>query len=116
MVRAYLHVLNAPEHLIQGEIFNVGYHNHTVLELGKMIQEIVGKERPVELVVTPSNDNRSYHVSSHKIAKKLNFHPQFSIERAVADLLSAFVQGKIPHSLDDPRYFNIKTMKAVNLK
>ena len=116
MVRAYLHVLDAPKEKIQNEIFNVGYHNHTVMALGQMAQKIVGKKRPVELVVEETNDNRSYHVSSEKIAKKLSFYPKHTIEQAIEDLLHAFESGKLPDSLNDNRYFNIKTMKAVELK
>lgn len=116
MVRAYLHVLDAPKEKIQGEIFNVGYHNHTVLQLGKMVQEIVGKKKPVELVIETTNDNRSYHVSSKKIAEKLGFQPKHTIENAVEDLVKAFENGKLPDSMSDIRYVNIKTMKAVNLQ
>jgi len=116
IVRAYLHVLDSPKEKIQGEVFNAGYHNHTVLQLGKMVQKIVGRKRPVDLVVEPTNDNRSYHVSSQKIASKLGFHPLYSVERAVEDLVEAFEQGKLPDAMNDIRYVNIKTMKAVNLK
>ncbi|PIS02108.1 MAG: UDP-glucose 4-epimerase [Chlamydiae bacterium CG10_big_fil_rev_8_21_14_0_10_42_34] len=116
MVAAYLLVLEAPAEKIQGQIFNAGYHNHTVLALGKMVQEIVGKKRPVELEVEPTNDNRSYHVSSEKIAKTLNFQPKFTIEDAVKDLLAAFESNKLPEAMTDIRYVNIKTMKAVDLK
>lgn len=116
MVRAYLLVLESPKEKIQGETFNVGYHNHTVLALGKMVQEIVGKKRPVELIVEPTNDNRSYHVSSEKIAKELNFLPKFTIEDAVKDLVAAFETDKLPNAMEDIRYVNIKTMKAVSLK
>lgn len=116
MVRAYILVLGSPKEKIQGETFNVGYHNHTVLRLGQIVQEIVGKKRPVELVVEPTNDNRSYHVSSEKIARKLGFTPKFTIEDAVTGLVAAFEAGKLPNSMDDIRYVNIKTMKAVNLQ
>jgi nucleoside-diphosphate-sugar epimerase len=116
MVRAYLHILESPKEKVQGEIFNVGYHNHTVLQLGKMVQEIVGKKTPVELLVELSNDNRSYHVSSDKIKEKLGFVPKHTIEDAVEDLVEAFELGKLPEALSDIRYVNIKTMKAVNLQ
>lgn len=116
MVRAYIHILGAPKEKIQGEIFNAGYHNHTVMELGKIVQKIVGKKRPVELAVHPTDDNRSYHVSSEKIAKVLGFRPRYTIEMAVADLVDAFSKGLLPNALEDIRYVNIKTMKAVNLQ
>lgn len=116
MVAAYLLVLEAPAEKIQGEIFNAGYHNHTVLQLGKIVEEIVGKKRPVTLTIEPTNDNRSYHVSSRKIAQKLGFRPQFTIEDAVKDLVAAFEAKKLPNPMEDIRYVNIKTMKAVNLR
>lgn len=116
MVRAYIHVFESPVEAIDREIFNVGYHNHTVIQIAQMVQKIVGKKRNVDLVVEPTNDNRSYHVSSEKIAKKLGFKPMFSIETAVEGLVQAFESGKLPNSMNDPRYFNIQTMKAVNLQ
>ncbi|MCB1107758.1 MAG: NAD-dependent epimerase/dehydratase [Chlamydiia bacterium] len=115
MVRAYLHVLEAPSENIQGEIFNVGYHNHSVQELGTIVQTTVGKKKVVDLEQIPTNDNRSYHVSSEKISTKLGFIPKYTIQDAVDGLIEAFEQGKLPNSLEDKRYFNIKTMKAVNL-
>lgn len=115
MVRAYIHVLNAPAEKIQGETFNVGYHNHTVLDLGKMVAQIVGKKRPVELTIEPTNDNRSYHVSSKKIADKLGFVPKYTIENAVEDLLQAFEERKLKDPMNNIAYVNIKTMKSVNL-
>lgn len=115
MVRAYIHVLESEDQKIQGEIFNVGYHNHKVIDLGKMVTEIVGKKREVILQIIPTNDHRSYHVCSEKIQKKLNFTTRYKIEDAVTDLVNAFEVGKLPNSLEDKRYFNIKTMKEVNL-
>lgn len=115
MVRAYLWVLNMPKEKIQGEIFNVGYHNHTVEGLAEMVRAIVEKKRPVEVLFEPTEDSRSYHVSSEKIAQKLGFFPQFSIEDAVEGLVTAFEQGLLPNSLEDPRYFNIQTMKQLEL-
>ncbi len=116
MIRAYVHVLESPKEKIQNEIFNVGYHNHTVMELAKMAQEIVGQRKPVELTVEPTDDNRSYHVSSEKIAEKLNFKPQHTIKNAIEDLVQAFETGKLQDALNNASYFNIKTMKAVNLQ
>lgn len=115
MVRAYLHVLEAPTEKIQGEIFNVGYHNHSVSALGEIVKQAVGKKKEVSLEKVSTDDNRSYHVSSEKIAKKLGFRPKYTIEDAVDSLVEAFEQGKLPDSLQNKRYFNIKTMKEVNL-
>ncbi len=116
MVRAYLHVLSVPAEKIQGETFNVGYDNHPVLELGKIVQRVVGNKRNVDLEIIPSNDNRSYHVSSKKIAEQLGFTPEHTIEDAVESLLEAFEGRKLDNPLENMYYFNIKRMKSVHLQ
>ncbi len=113
MVDSYVHVLEASEEKVQGEIFNVGYHNHSVLDIGKIVAEEV---QGVQMEVVPTNDNRSYHVCSKKIAEKLGFVPKRDLKDAIHSLIEAFKEGKLPNSLEDPRYFNIKTMKMANLK
>jgi nucleoside-diphosphate-sugar epimerase len=113
MVEAYLHVLQQPAEKVQGEVFNVGYHNHTVREIGEIVAHAVGN---CEMEILPTHDNRSYHVSSQKIAAKLNFVPRRTLEEAVHDLIEAFQAGKLPDSLKDKRYFNIQTMKELELK
>lgn len=113
MVDAYLCVLAAPKEKIQGEIFNVGYHNHTVKEIGEMVAKLV---KNCEVEIVPTADNRSYHVSSSKITNKLQFVPLRTIEDAVQSLIDAFEAGKLPNSMEDKRYFNIKTMNSLSLQ
>ena len=64
----------------------------------------------------PSDDHRSYHISSEAIRKELGYSPIRTIEDAVTDLVDAFDAGKIPHPLTDDRYYNIKVMQALGLK
>ena len=113
MVDVYLLLLAAPADKIDGKVFNAGYENHTVMQLARMVQTQVGNH--VKLVVKPTNDPRSYHVSSRKIQQQLGFTPHHAIDQAVGDLITAFNRGKLPNSLDDPRYFNIKMMQRLNL-
>ncbi|MFA5250275.1 MAG: SDR family oxidoreductase [Parachlamydiales bacterium] len=115
MVRAYIQVLQAPSAKVQGEIFNVGSDNQTVLELARMAAKIVGRKKAVELIKEETNDNRSYRISSEKIKAKLGFEPLYNIEKAIEDLMGAFEKGLLPNALEDKLYFNIKMMKAVNL-
>ncbi len=113
MVDAYLLMLSLPDEKIAGKIYNVGSENHTVMELGEMVRDIVGPD--VQLVVEPTNDNRSYHISSAKIERELGFTCKRTIADAVRDLVDAFAKGLLPDSLTDPRYFNIKRMQEVSL-
>jgi nucleoside-diphosphate-sugar epimerase len=114
MVDAYLLLLEAPKIDIEGEIFNVGFENQTVTELSETVKKVVGPD--VKLITTPTNDNRSYHISSEKIKKKLGFIASHSIEEAANDLKIAFEKGLLPNSFTDNKYFNIKVMQSIELK
>jgi nucleoside-diphosphate-sugar epimerase len=114
MAAVYLRLLEATDDQVSGRIFNAGYQNHTVLELAEMIRSVVG--RSTEIVTTPSDDNRSYHISSEKIRRELGFVPTHTIEDAARGLLDGFRAGKIPEPMTDIRYYNIKTMQAIHLK
>jgi len=114
MAQAYIKSLEWPDEKIDGKIFNVGFDNFTVKEIANKVRAVVGDN--IEIVTTPSDDNRSYHVSSVKIKKELGFEAQHSIEDAVRDLVAAFQAGMIPNSMTDSRYYNIKTMQKIKLK
>ncbi|CCQ50025.1 NAD-dependent epimerase/dehydratase family protein [Crocosphaera watsonii] len=114
MTDLYVKCLDYPDEAIDGKIFNAGYENHKVKEIAEMVQNVVGKQ--VEIVTTPTNDNRSYHVSSEKIKQELGFVPQHTIEEASEDLVKAFKAGLIPDAMTDIKYFNIKTMQALEMK
>ena len=114
MVETYLAVLNASKDQVAGEIFNAGIENQTVLELAETVQRVMGED--VKLVTTPTNDNRSYHISSKKIADKLGFVPSHTIAEAAQDLKNALETGLLKDSLTDERYFNIRRMQTLHLK
>ena len=114
MAEAYMVILDAPDEKVSKKVFNVGCENHSVLELAKTVQEVVSGN--VKLVVSPTDDLRSYHVSSEKILKELGFATRHSIKQASIDLVQAFEKGLLPNSLEDERYFNIKRMQSIHLE
>ena len=71
MARAYEALIIAPKSKVSGEIFNVGYENHSVLELANIVKKNIGDD--VTLNSSPTHDNRSYHISSKKNKKNLRF-------------------------------------------
>ena len=113
MARAYEALIIAPKSKVSGEIFNAGYENHSVLELANIVKKNIGDD--VTLNSSPTNDNRSYHISSKKIKKTLDFDTKYTITNAVVDLKKAFENELLPNSLNDEKYFNIKRMKSVQL-
>ena len=114
MIRAYETLIKAPQNKVAGEIFNAGYENCSVSELANIVKNIIGSD--VKLNSQPTNDNRSYHISSKKIKETLGFETNKTIYDAVKDLKSAFEKGLLPNSLTDERYFNIKRMNNIQLK
>jgi nucleoside-diphosphate-sugar epimerase len=114
MAQAYIKSLEWSDEVIDGKIFNVGFDNFTVSEIAEKVRKVVGED--IEIVTTPSDDNRSYHVSSAKINKELGFVAQHSLEDAIRDLVASFQAGKIPNPMTDSRYYNIKTMQNISLR
>jgi nucleoside-diphosphate-sugar epimerase len=114
MVYAYERILVSPESKINGEIFNVGFQNQSVDELADSVKKIIGNDVKIDKVST--DDNRSYHVSSLKIKKILNFTPKFTIEDAISDLKKAFHDKLLINTFEDSKFFNIKKMQEIDLK
>jgi nucleoside-diphosphate-sugar epimerase len=110
----YIKSLEWPDDAIDGKIFNAGYENHSVQQLADTVRQRVGED--VEINNVPTDDLRSYQISSEKIKSELGFAPNFSIEQAVGDLVSCFDAGMITNSMSDERYYNVKTMQKMNLR
>ncbi|HCJ65941.1 MAG TPA: UDP-glucose 4-epimerase [Elusimicrobia bacterium] len=114
MTELYVYLLELPDEKIHRKIYNVGYENYKVEEIARMVKKIVNSNISIKTV--PTNDNRSYRVSSKKIKEELGFVPKHTVEEAIIDLKKAFEEGKIPNPLDDIKYYNIKMMQAIKLK
>jgi nucleoside-diphosphate-sugar epimerase len=114
MVRSYLMILEKKNSEISGEIFNVGYDNLSIEDIALKVKKAIGPD--VKLITTPTDDNRSYHISSEKIKNKLGFVPVYNVDDAIKDLKDAFEKKLLPNSLNDDFYFNIKRMEKIKLK
>ena len=110
----YAQALEYPDEKVNRKVFNAGYENHSLRELAEKVRAIVNPA--LEIAVRPTNDQRSYHISSKKIASELGFVPRHTIEEAVRGLKDAFDRGLLPDPLCNPLYFNIKRMKEIKLK
>lgn len=117
MVDLYVLLLTVPDDKVAGEIFNAGCQNMSIMDIAQVVKRVVQERFPekgeIPIVTTPTDDIRSYHVNSAKIQRVLGFRPQRTVEDAVADLCAAFKAGKLPNSLDDAFYFNVRRLKAL---
>ena len=113
MCRSYLCLLEAGTNIINGQAFNIGFENHSVAELANIVKDNIDQKIELEKVTT--DDNRSYHVSSDKIKKLLNFEKKFTISDAVNELKLAFEKNYFKDPLNNEDFYNIKKMQSLNL-
>ena len=64
-----------------------------------------GRHVPAEIIVTESNDPRSYRLSSQKLLDT-GFEPVSSVEEGILEVIDAYRSGL---GMEE-RYFNVKTM------
>jgi len=101
----YLFMLDHPEHV---GIFNAGFENISILDIAKLVTAHV----PAEIVVTESNDPRSYRVNSDRLLAA-GFRPKKRVEDAVLEIVEKNRSGELQ---DDERYYNLKTMQRQSAK
>ena len=110
-------LLEAPAEKVQNETFNCGHENMSIMDIGILVKSIVEELMPekgvIELATEPTDDVRSYHINSDKIKRVLGFVPKHTVEDAIRDLVAAFRAGKLPGSMEDDRYYNVRTLKKL---
>jgi len=67
----YLSLIDAPTNKISGKAFNVSKNNGSVIQLAKMIRDEINPHLPIKVV--PTDDRRSYHLSTDKVEAELGF-------------------------------------------
>jgi nucleoside-diphosphate-sugar epimerase len=97
---------------VDGEAFNAGLENHTVKQLAELVRDTL-EDPGIAIEFLPSDDPRSYHINSDKIRRQLGFTPQYTIEDAVRELGHAYRAGWLTDPLQNPAYYNIRTMQRL---
>lgn len=113
MTDLYLKTLEWDADAIDGRTYNAGYQNHTVGEIALIVKAVMGED--VAIQTTPTDDNRSYHISSEKLRRELGFVPRHTLQEAVQDLQTAFREERVSQPLTNPLYSNIKLMQSMGL-
>lgn len=101
----YVFMLDHPE--CQG-VFNAGFENISILDIARRVTDHV----PAEVVVTESNDPRSYRVNSDKLLAT-GYRPKKTVENAIQDVIEKYRSGELK---DEERYYNLKWMQREVLK
>ena len=75
------------------------------------IAEMITSKLPAEIIITESNDPRSYRQNSDKLIAT-NFNRSYSVENAIDELISKFQSGEVQ---EKDEFFTVKWMKTINL-
>jgi nucleoside-diphosphate-sugar epimerase len=102
MVDAYLHLLSND---IPSGCYNAGFENLSLMAIAQLVQAQV----PSEVVVTGSNDPRSYRLNSDKLIAT-GFKRRYSVEKAIGEVVEAVKSGTVQ---DEERWYNVKWMQKV---
>lgn len=100
----YLHLIDHPE--VTG-VYNAGFENISILDIANLVKKHV----PVDIVVTESNDPRSYRVNSDKLLAT-GFRPKKSVEDAVLEIIAKYRAGELK---DEDHFYNLKWMEKTVL-
>jgi nucleoside-diphosphate-sugar epimerase len=103
MVNVYKHFLKNRD--INSGFFNAGFENISILDIAKKVQ----KKIPSEIVLTSSNDPRSYRQNSDKLLAT-GFKQKYTVENAIEELIEKFNCGDLT---DKDIYYNLKIMKKI---
>ena len=101
----YLHFMDNPSY---AGVFNAGFENITILDIAKLITKYI----PVEIIVTESNDPRSYRINSDKLLAT-GFNPKKTVEHAVKEIIESYKNGALS---DEEHFYNLKWMEKIILK
>ncbi len=96
----YVFLLDHPEH--RG-IYNAGFENIAIKDIAHLVTEHV----PAEIVVTRSQDARSYRMNSGKLLAT-GFRPRKGVADAVRELVVLYRQGVLK---DEERFYNLRWMQ-----
>lgn len=114
MTDLYRMLLELPDEKVAGKVWNAGAENATVADIARRVKAVVEEEtgaRDIPIETSPSDDKRSYHISSARIKRDIGFEPKRHIEDAARDLCRAFREGRIPNAEENTNYYNIRAMK-----
>jgi nucleoside-diphosphate-sugar epimerase len=95
----YIHLLDRPE--LQG-VYNAGFENLAIRRIAQDVAALI----PAEIVVTTSNDLRSYRINSDKLLAT-GFRPKRTVADTISELAALHARGALTNQ---DRFYNLKWM------
>lgn len=105
IVNVYRHFLGNPQ--IRSGCYNAGFENISILDIAERVKSNI----QADIIVSASNDPRSYRQDSRKLMAT-GFKPKFSVDDAISEIADAFNQNILP---DDDSCYTVKWMQRLKL-
>jgi len=105
IANVYRHFLAHPE--IPSGCYNAGFENISILDIAERVKSKIG----AEIVLSDSNDPRSYRQDSSKLLAT-GFQPSHSVADAIDEIAEAFKDDELP---DDDSCYTVKWMQHLKL-
>lgn len=105
LVGVYSHLLTQPG--VASGIYNAGFENFSVSDIAKLVAD----RTQAEIVVTGSDDPRSYRLDSTKL-NRTGFFPEKSLVEAIDDVAEMVSSASF---VDRPEWYTVKKMQSLNL-
>jgi nucleoside-diphosphate-sugar epimerase len=105
IANVYRHFLAHPE--IASGCYNAGFENISILTIAEMVKSKLG----AEIIVSASNDPRSYRQDSSKLLAT-GFKPSHTVADAIEEIAEAYGKEKLP---DGDSCYTVKWMKHLDL-
>jgi len=106
MVRVYQHFLAKPE--LPPGCYNAGFENISILDIAERVTARI----PAEIVVSESNDPRSYRQNSDKL-QATGFLPKYSVDTAIEEVIGKYRSGDL---VDQDKCYTVRWMKHLKLE
>jgi len=112
--KAYICCVEAPEHKVHGQIFNLVFKNYRILELAHWVREAFKPIKKLEIEVDYSHyRTRSYRVSGQKIETVLGFKPSVPVKESVEQMVKMVQKNGFTDFLN-PKYYNIQWLMLLS--
>jgi len=105
MVRVYQHFVN--NSVIESGCYNAGFENISILDIAEMVKNKLG----AEIIISESNDPRSYRQNSEKLLNT-GFEQMYGVEDAINEIIEEYKKGNL---IESDECYTVKWMKHLNL-
>ena len=105
LINVYKHLLKNPR--IQSGCYNAGFENISILDIANKVSARI----PAEIIITESNDPRSYRQNSDKLLAT-GFKQKYSVDDAIEDVINSYQSGEL---IETDQCYTVKWMKHLNL-